>query len=442
MRPESLDEFVGQEHLVGDGRILRDLIEGDRIPSLILWGPPGCGKTSLANVIAKTTGAHFITLSAVSSGVKDVKSVVEKARQHRSMFQASTILFVDEIHRFNKLQQDAFLPHVETGAITLIGATTENPSFEVIAPLLSRCRVIVLKPLDADAILTLLKRACTDEKRGLARFEIIVSDEDLRRVAMIADGDARFALGTLEIAVELYMTREAREQSSDERLNRIPMEDDEMGARPRVTIDVELIREALQEKSIRYDKAGDEHYDQISALHKAIRGSDPDAAIYWLARMIAGGEDPKYLARRMTRMAGEDIGLADPYALILASSVQSAVEFIGLPECDVHLAELAIYLACAPKSNRVYKAVGAVRKLIEETGSLPVPLHIRNAPTRLMKEQGYGEGYEYQHDFPDGFSKQRYLPETIDGSVFYRPTSRGFEEKLRERLMKLWRERY
>jgi len=443
MRPKTLDEFVGQDHLVGPGRFLRNLIEGDRIPSLIIWGPPGCGKTSLAHVIAESTGAQFITLSAVSSGVKDVKAVIAQAKETRKMFRQATILFIDEIHRFNKLQQDAFLPHVESGTITLIGATTENPSFEVIGPLLSRCKVLVLKSLDADAITVLLKRAVIDNERGLGNLNIEVTDDDLARVARISDGDARFALGTLELAVEIFLSRHtARDASTSEDGESNAADASESGSQVAIALTEALLKEALQEKAVRYDKAGEEHFDQISALHKAVRGSDPDGAIYWLMRMIAGGEDPKYLARRLMRMAGEDIGLADPYALILASSVKNAVEFIGLPECNVHLVELVVYLACAPKSNRIYEAVGAVTKLIEKTGSLPVPLHIRNAPTRLMKELGYGKGYDYQHEHETGFSRQRYLPEEIDGEVFYRPTGRGFEEKLAERLKKLWPERY
>ena len=352
------------------------------------------------------------------------------------MFGKQTILFVDEIHRFNKAQQDAFLPHVEAGTITLIGATTENPSFEVIGPLLSRSKVLVLKPLDAEGISSLLKRAIEDAENGLGALNIAVSEDDLLRISRIADGDARFALNTLEIAVELYLSSHtAGGSDAGTGLDAVagPLE---------IVLSEDLLKEALQEKAVRYDKEGEEHFDQISALHKAIRGSDPDGALYWLMRMLAGGEDPKYLARRMFRMAAEDIGLADPHAMTLAASVRSAVEFIGIPECDVHLAELAIYLACAPKSNRTYLAAGAVKKLIAETGSLPVPMHIRNAPTRLMRELGYGEGYDYQHEHPGAFSRQRYLPEEIEGAVFYKPSPRGYEEKLAEKLKKLWPERY
>jgi putative ATPase len=433
MRPRTLDEFVGQEHLLGKDRFLNNLIKGDRLPSLILWGPPGCGKTSLANVIANSTGAQFVTLSAVTSGVKDVKDVVEHAKHNQQMFKNQTILFVDEIHRFNKLQQDAFLPFVESGVITLIGATTENPSFEVIGPLLSRCKVLVLKPLDTEAIENLLKSALIDKERGLGHLNITISIDELNRIARIADGDARFALSTLEIAVELYISGQNNISELDVRSSAYP---------EKIILSEDLLREALQEKAVRYDKAGEEHYDQISALHKAVRGSDPDGALYWLMRMLAGGEDPKYLARRLMRMAAEDIGLADPHALVLAASVRSAVEFIGIPECDVHLAELTVYLACAPKSNRIYLAVGAVRELIKEQGSLPIPMHLRNAPTKLMKNLGYGKNYDYQHDHPEGFSVQQYLPKEIDGRVFYQPLRRGFEEKLADKLSKLWPERY
>ncbi|MEP0814349.1 MAG: replication-associated recombination protein A [bacterium] len=427
MRPRTLDEFAGQEHLVGEGKLLRNLIVSDNMPSLILWGPPGCGKTSLANIIAEATGAQFIKLSAVTSGIKDVKEVVDKAGTHRSMFGKPTILFVDEIHRFNKAQQDAFLPHVENGTITLIGATTENPSFEVIGPLLSRCKVLVLQPLNADSIVSILQNALSETERGLGTLKIVVSDQDLHRIAQVSDGDARFALNTLELAVEIYLARHPEAKDYEPAT---------------VELTEELLKEALQEKAVRYDKEGEEHFDQISALHKAVRGSDPDGALYWLMRMLAGGEDPKYLVRRMIRMAAEDIGLADPNALVLAVAVKDAVEFVGLPECDVHLAELAIYLACAPKSNKAYLAVGTARRLIEDTGSLPVPLHIRNAPTRLMKELGYGKDYDYQHDHPGAFSPQKYLPDEIDGSVLYRPSSRGYEAKLAEKLKKLWPERY
>lgn len=432
MRPATLDEFAGQEHLVGKGRFLRDLIKGDRLPSIILWGPPGCGKTTLAHIIANATGAQFEKLSAVTSGVKDVKAVASLAQDHRRMFQKPTILFVDEIHRFNKAQQDAFLPHVESGTITLIGATTENPSFEVIGPLLSRCKVLVLRPLSAEDIAKLLARAVADTGKGLGKLGVHVSENGLMRVARISDGDARFALNTLEIAVEIYLSQ--NEPQSGAIL--------EAGNKKSIELTEDLLKEALQEKAVRYDKEGEEHFDQISALHKAVRGSDPDGALYWLVRMLAGGEDPKYLARRMLRMAAEDIGLADPYALILAAAVKETVMFVGVPECDVHLGELAVYLACAPKSNKIYMAVGKAKKLVAETGSLPVPLHIRNAPTRLMKELGYGKGYDYQHEHEDAFSRQRYLPEEIDGTVFYKPTDRGHEEKIRERLKKLWPERY
>ncbi len=436
MRPTSLGEFVGQDHLLDKDRFLHNLITSDRLPSLILWGPPGCGKTSLANVIANTTGAHFVTLSAVTSGVKDVKEVVELAKQNRQMFMNQTILFVDEIHRFNKLQQDAFLPFVESGIITLIGATTENPSFEVIGPLLSRCKVLVLKALDASAIVKLLETAIKDEERGLGRFNVSITKNDLNRIATISDGDARFALSTLEIAVDLYLSK--RESESSKGLSELESTTESL----LIELSDGLLKEALQEKAIRYDKAGEEHYDQISALHKAVRGSDPDGAIYWLMRMLEGGEDPKYITRRLMRMAAEDIGLADPYALVLASSVRNVVEFIGIPECDVHLAQLAVYLACAPKSNRLYMAVSAARTATKKYGSLPVPLHLRNAPTELMNSLGYGEGYDYQHDHEDGFSEQRYLPEELDEKVFYIPTERGYEKKITEKLVELWGKRY
>jgi len=413
MRPRSLDEFLGQEALLGVGAPLRELIEKDVVPSLILWGPPGCGKTTLAGIIARTTGAWFEPFSAVTEGIPRVRQLIAEAADRRRASGGRTILFVDEIHRFNRSQQDAFLPHVERGTVTLIGATTENPSFEVVGPLLSRTRVFVLEPLSADVTARLVQRALVDEERGLGLQGVEIDGEALERLSEAADGDARRALNALETAAELVGK----------------------GA----TIDTEHVEAALQRRFARYDKSGEEHYNLISALHKAIRGSDPDGALYWLARMLEGGEDPLYLARRLVRMASEDIGLADPGALRICLAARDAYHFLGSPEGELALAEACVYLAASPKSNRVYRAFGAARRAARETPAEPVPLHIRNAPTRLMREIGYGEGYRYDPDTEQGVARQTYLPAALAGKRFYEPGDDGVEKRIRERLARIAR---
>jgi len=416
MRPETLDEFVGQEHLLAKDSLLRRAVEEDRLFSMIFWGPPGSGKTTLARILVRETRAHFETFSAVLSGVKEIRAVIEEARRQIRSDNRKTILFVDEIHRFNKAQQDAFLPHVESGLITLIGATTENPSFEVIAPLLSRTRVFVLHPYSDEELRKILERALADGEKGLGKRSLIVEPEALDRIIWAADGDARAVLNNLEAAASM-----AEETSAD-------------GSR----ITREIVEKALQKKALQYDKGGEEHYNLISALHKSLRGSDPDAALYWLGRMLAAGEDPLYIARRMVRFASEDVGNADPQALTLAVAAMQAFDFIGLPEGELALAQAAVYLATAPKSNALYTGYGRVKHSIRETGTLPVPLHIRNAPTRLMKELGYGKDYRYAHDYDDAYVPQDYLPDKLGGQVYYRPTDRGYEKIIRERLEK-WR---
>ncbi|MFO7588230.1 MAG: replication-associated recombination protein A [Gemmatimonadota bacterium] len=411
MRPRSLDEFVGQERLVGPGAPLRELIEKDRVPSLILWGPPGCGKTTLAAILARTTGARFEPFSAVTEGIPRVRELIEQAAERKRAGGPDTILFVDEIHRFNRAQQDALLPHVERGTIVLIGATTENPSFEVVGPLLSRTRVFVLEPLSPDAVAALLGRALEDEERGLGGRGLSVDDEALRKLAATVDGDARRALNALETAAEL--------------------------AGPGGRIGTSEVERGLQRRFPRYDKAGEEHYNLISALHKAVRGSDPDGALYWLARMLEAGEDPLFLARRLVRMAVEDVGLADPTALRLAVAAKDAYHFLGSPEGDLALAEATLYLCVAPKSNRVYTAFSAALEAARETPAEPVPLHVRNAPTRLMREIGYGAGYEYDHDWSEGVAPQQYLPGTLAGRRFYRPGDRGVEARIAGRLKEI-----
>lgn len=415
MRPEKLEEFVGQEHLLGPGRFLRSLIEKDRLQSLIFWGPPGSGKTTLARIIARSTRSHFVSFSAVLSGVKEIRQVVAEAEEQKSRGRR-TILFVDEIHRFNKAQQDAFLPHVERGTIMLIGATTENPSFEINSALLSRCKVLTLRNLTPAEIAAILARALRDEEKGLGRLKAELSPEALQHLSEMAQGDARVALNALEAAV----------------LTAAP------GPDGRRAIALPAVEEAMQKKALLYDKAGEEHYNVISAFHKSLRGSDPDAALYWLARMIAAGEDPLYVARRMVRFASEDVGLADPQALVLALASMQAFHFVGLPEGELALAEAAVYLAAAPKSNALYVAYEEARRDVEEKGALPVPLHIRNAPTRLMKELGYGRGYKYAHDFAEGVVAQDYFPAELGARSYYRPTDRGHEKAVGERL-RAWR---
>jgi putative ATPase len=421
MRPRSLDGFAGQDHVVGKGALIRKAIENDKIFSMVLWGPPGCGKTTLARIIAIETQSFFAQFSAVLSGVKDIRSVIEEAKNQLKFNKKRTILFVDEIHRFNKAQQDAFLGHVESGLITLIGATTENPSFEVIPALISRCRVITLYPLSPDHIADILNRAIKDTENGLGKLGFSLGTDALNHLVKISDGDVRTALNGLEIASELLLTDAAP-----------------AGKKKKKTISLSVVEKALQKKALLYDKSGEEHYNIISALHKSLRGSDPDAALYWLARMLIAGEDPLYIARRMVRFASEDIGNADPTALQVALNAMEAFRFLGQPEGELALAQAAIYLATAPKSNSIYVAYGEVRADIEKTGTLPVPMHIRNAPTRLMKDLGYGKGYQYAHDHKDAFVPQTYLPDSLKNKIYYHPTERAYEKVVKERLDK-WR---
>ena len=421
MRPASLDDFIGQLHVVGEGTLIRNAIEQDRIFSMILWGPPGCGKTTLARIIAAETRSHFVHFSAVLSGVKEIRTVIAEAQNQQKIYRRPTILFVDEIHRFNKAQQDAFLHHVESGMITLIGATTENPSFEVISPLLSRCRVITLKMLTAEDIAAILDAALKEPVRGLGNLKLELDAEALPYLIDIADGDARVALNSLEIAGSLV----AKASGS-------------AGGEKTISISLADLERALQKKALTYDKSGEEHYNIISAFHKSLRGSDPDAALYWLERMLAAGEDPFYILRRMVRFASEDIGNADPQALDITLNAMQAFKFLGHPEGELAIAQAAVYLATAPKSNSIYAAYGEVQRTVKKAGSLPVPLHIRNAPTRLMKTLGYGKNYKYAHNYKDAFVPQDYLPEQLRGRVFYEPSGRGYENLVKERLDK-WR---
>lgn len=409
VRPTSLEEFVGQEHILGKGRLFRQLIENDSISSMILWGPPGVGKTTIAMIIAKMTNADFITFSAVTSGIKEIKEVMSKAQESKRMG-IKTVLFVDEIHRFNKAQQDAFLPHVEKGNIILIGATTENPSFEVNSALLSRSKVFVLKPLNENDIVKLLKNAIANP-HGYGSENINVSDEILKMIAVYSNGDARCALNTLEMTV-----------TSAKCINGIK------------TIEKKAVEESIQKKALLYDKNGEEHYNLISALHKSMRNSDCDAAVYWLARMLEAGEDPLYIARRLIRFSSEDVGMADPRALSIAVAAYDAVHYIGMPECNVNLTEAVVYLSLAPKSNSLYAAYESAKKDAEDSIADSVPLHLRNAPTKLMEQLGYGKGYKYAHDYKNKITDMQCLPPNLKGRKYYKPTFEGLEKNINERM--------
>jgi len=412
MRPNSLHTFVGQEHIIGKGRVLRRAIEADRIPSMIFWGPPGCGKTTLAYIIANSTGAHFSPISAVSASVNDLRKLVQQAAERRKVHMQRTILFIDEIHRFNKTQQDAVLPYVEDGTIILIGATTENPSFEVTSPLLSRARVLPLKPLNEEEIQILIHRALKDKFQGIGELNARMAPDAMGHLIGMSGHDARVALNTLETAAQ----------------NTLP---DAEGNR---LITLSVIEDALQRRAVLYDRAGEQHYDLISALHKSMRDSDPDASIYWLAVMLEAGEDPLYIARRLVRFASEDVGMADPQALVVAMAAQQAVHFIGMPEGNLALSEAAVYLATAPKSNSLYEAYNKVREEIKGGSSESVPLNLRNPVTPLMKEMGYGEDYKYAHDEPDHFVEQQHLPDAIKDKKFYTPGKFGYEKQVLSRL--------
>ncbi|MFD1418160.1 replication-associated recombination protein A [Companilactobacillus keshanensis] len=419
VRPDNLDEFVGQDHLIGKGKILREIIDADKLPSIILWGPPGVGKTTLAHIIAAKTEANFITFSAVTSGIKDIKKIMEEAELNREIGQ-TTIVFIDEIHRFNKAQQDAFLPFVEKGSIILIGATTENPSFEINSALLSRCKVFILKELTTDDLIDLLNNTLKNEA-AFPNSTVNIDPDSIETIAEFSNGDARVALNTLEMAV----------LNGDKNKNV-------------VTINQKTLSQTITTKSLRYDKHGEEHYNIISALHKSMRNSDVDAAIYWLNRMLDGGEDPIYIARRLVRFASEDIGLADTHALSLTIDVFQACQFIGMPECDVHLTEAVIYLSLAPKSNAVYLAKTKAHKDIKEYGNLAVPLQIRNAPTKLMKDVGYGKNYQYAHDEKDKLTDMQTAPPEIKGHEYYVPTEQGKEIRFKQRLayIKSWHDQH
>jgi len=415
MRPRSVDDVVGQEHLLGAGRVLRVAMERGELHSMILWGPPGSGKTTLASLMAHVAGARFVAFSAVLSGVKEIRQVVAEAEAERARRRPRTILFVDEIHRFNRAQQDAFLPHVEKGTIVLVGATTENPSFEVNSALLSRCRVYVLHGLTEDDLATLMRRALADRERGLAGLAPEVAEEALALIARLANGDARSALNILELAVQMAPVASGRRAVSEG-----------------------TIREAAQRKTLLYDKSGEEHYNLISALHKSLRDSDADAALYWMTRMLDSGEDPLYVARRLVRFASEDVGNADPQALALTLAAKDAYDFLGSPEGELALAQATLYLALAPKSNAAYVAFNEAKADVNERPAEPVPLHIRNAPTGLMRGLGYGKGYQYAHDAPDAQVDQEHLPEALRGRHYYRPVERGLETELARRLA-AWR---
>ena len=416
MRPRSFAEFVGQAHLVGEGRVLRKCFDSDQLPSMIFWGPPGSGKTTLAYVIASVTKSHFSPLSAVSAGVADLRRIVEEARRRRKLSGQRTVLFIYEIHRFNKTQQDAILPYVENGVVILIGATTENPSFEVISALLSRCRVFTLNSLTDEEIRLIVERAISDVDRGLGKLNVELPEDAIGHLVVMSNGDARVALNALEMAAQATVP----DAKGHRRLN------------------LKTIEEALQHRALLYDKTGDQHYDLISALHKSLRGSDPDAALYWLGRMLEAGEDPLYIARRLVRFASEDVGMADPQALMVAVAAQQAVHFIGMPEGNLALAQASTYLATAPKSNSLYEAYSAVQKDVERSRNEPVPLHLRNPVTKLMRELGHGKGYKYAHDYPGHFVEQQNLPNLLKGKRYYSPSDQGYEKEVRSRLKTWW----
>jgi putative ATPase len=418
MRPRTLDEYVGQEHLVGPGKPLRTQIERDDAGSIIFWGPPGTGKTTLAKIIARMTKADFIEFSAVLSGIKEIKQVMADAERAKQ-YGTRTIVFIDEIHRFNKAQQDAFLPHVEKGNIRLIGATTENPSFEINSALLSRTRVYVLKPLTEDQVVLLLQRALADEERGLGTIHLQASEDVLKKIASYSSGDARSAYNVLEVAASLAKQTSGKPTGAE--------------------ITDEIVHDALQKRVLLYDKTGEEHYNLISALHKSVRNSDPDASLYWLGRMLEAGEDPLYIARRVVRMAVEDIGLADPNALSLCMAARDAVDFIGMPEGNLALAQAVVYLAVAPKSNALYIAYSTVQQDVERTAAEPVPLHLRNAPTQLMKGLGYSRGYQYAHDLESKVADMQCLPDNLREREYYAPTNEGVERRIRERMEEIKR---
>jgi putative ATPase len=416
IRPRNFSEFVGQEHLLGKGRVLRKSIEADRIPSMILWGPPGSGKTTLGYVIANVTKSHFSPLSAVNAGVADLRHIVSEAEGRRKLAGQRTILFIDEIHRFNKTQQDVILPYVENGVVTLIGATTENPSFEVISALLSRCRVFTLNSLTDAEVRVIVERAIKDEERGLGKLNVELDKDALEHLILMSNGDARVALNALEMATQATMP-------------------DNAGRR---RISLKTIEEALQHRALLYDKAGDQHYDIISALHKSLRGSDADAALYWMGRMLEAGEDPLYIVRRLIRFASEDVGMADPQALVVAVAAQQAVHFVGMPEANLALAEAVTYLATAPKSNSLYEAYSKVQQDVESTRNEPVPLHLRNPVTGLMRDSGYGKGYKYAHDYPGHFVEQQNLPDPLQGKRYYSPSDQGYEKEIAARIEAWW----
>ena len=419
MRPRDFSDFIGQEHVIGENTPLRQSLEVGGIPSFILWGPPGTGKTSLANIVAKSSGYHFQMLSAVTVGVSELRASIKQARERLGMESQRTILFIDEIHRFNKSQQDVILPHVEDGTVVLIGATTENPSFEVISPLLSRCRVYTLTELNESNILKILKRAISDGERGLGIHESVIDDSALMLISKVSSGDARWALNTLELAVDSLSG-----QKISEKITR------------------DTVKKIVQDKSLRYDKGGDNHYDTISAFIKSIRASDPDSSVYWLARMLRAGEDPNFIARRLVISASEDIGLADPRALTVAVAAQQAVHFIGMPEGRIPLSQATLYLACAPKSNSAYKAINEAMREVSNSGDRQVPLHLRNAVTKLMEESGYGENYIYPHDYEGHFKSSNNLPDELSDSRFYEPSDLGYEKFISDRLQEWWQGKY